>query len=137
MTEQVRSYLLKALEAINVNHEYHQQSLTRYTKTILLANQYYEFDKNSSVAELGPGLLLPYAKLRYKCSSTGYGLMTKSWKQDLESLNINTSIWNFNTPLSNSEDKEQHDLLFFCEAIEHLNRWPIEVLQDVCTLVIQ
>jgi hypothetical protein len=100
-----------------------------------LAERHITLSASSSVAEIGPGLLLPMLRLRRQCECTAYGLLLDSWRQDLAGLGIATFEWDANEPLFSSLHCRQHDLVLFCEVIEHLNRWPIEVLRDVYDLL--
>ncbi len=136
MAEDIRTTIASLVGRFGIGRDYHLRCLDRYVKTIELAQRHFEFSENSSVAELGPGMLLAYIAHRYGCDSHAYGLLLGSWQDDLVKMGITTSQWDFNSPLPADHPEDLHDLIFFCEVIEHLYRWPIEVLQDIGRLLV-
>jgi len=128
-------YYEQALLNIKVGRAYHARCQRRYIRTAMLVEKHVALSASSNIAEVGPGLLLPMMRLRWQCECTAYGLLRDSWRGDLSRFGITVVGWNANEPLAGTRHSEQHDLVLFCEVIEHLNRWPIEVLRDICSLL--
>jgi len=128
-------YHERALLDIKVGREYHARCQRRYLRTATLAEKHVALSAFTSIGEVGPGLLLPMMRLRWQCECTAYGLLRDSWRRDLSRFGITSIYWNANEPLAETLHSEGHDLVLFCEMIEHLNRWPIAVLSDIYRLL--
>jgi len=128
-------YCDRALLSIEVGREYHARCRERYIRTASLIEKYATLSASSSVAEVGPGLLIAMMRLKWGCECVAYGLLWDSWRRDLSRLGITAVNWDANEPLAEGYGSERYDLVLFCEVIEHLNRWPVEVLGDIYRLL--
>ena len=127
----MKELFVGAYRKMGMDDAYHINSIDRYIRTAKLAYKHYGFNSSSCVGELGPGLLLPYYRLQHDCQAHAYGLITKEWQKRLQSLGIDTIRWDLNRGGGFEHFGAQLDIVFFCEVIEHLNRWPIDVLSDI------
>lgn len=116
--------------------DYYQRCKTRYVKTLEMAEDLVTIQSNLSVAEVGPGLLLPMLCEGTGCQGTAYGLASPTLRNNLESYSIQFVEWDLNGALEIQESKVcQHDIVFFLEVIEHLLRYPVEVLAEIASLI--
>jgi len=120
---------------IKTGYKYHTRCKERYIKTAMLVEDYVDLSPSSSVAEVGVGLLLPMICEKWQCTGTAYGLLSDSWYADLSLLGLSAVYWDANEQLADDLRREQHDLVLCCEVIEHLNRWPLDVLSDLHSLL--
>lgn len=77
------------------------------------------------------------ARVGSECQATAYGRIDcPELGAALEALEIACVPWDLHVPLEGkSIGVRQHDVVFFLEVIEHVCRWPVELLSDVASLV--
>jgi 2-polyprenyl-3-methyl-5-hydroxy-6-metoxy-1,4-benzoquinol methylase len=137
MRENHIQWFYKAVNALGYHqpHRYYLHSITRYVRTLDLASTYMAFDAGTNVAEVGAGMLLPMLRVGAGCQATAYGLAEDAIWTGLEKLGVDSIEWDLHQELPESPLSKSHDVVFLCEVIEHLCRFPIEVLVDLKKLV--
>jgi SAM-dependent methyltransferase len=90
---------------------------------------------SSSIAEIGPGHVLAMLRKRYGCSAMAFGLIDGRLKKVLDELGIESHRHDAN--LGDFQDEWHHrfDCVLHLDVLEHLNRWPCEVLSDAGKLL--
>lgn len=114
---------------------YYRKSAFRYLKTLQFTENLVPVTTQMSVAEIGPGPLLPVLQTRTNSSATAYGFVDHTLAERLVSLEVPLVEWDLTRPIPTGISTQQHDLVFFLEVIEHLLRYPDEVLADIISLM--
>jgi 2-polyprenyl-3-methyl-5-hydroxy-6-metoxy-1,4-benzoquinol methylase len=114
-------------------HRYYQISMSRYVRTLELASNYLRFDAHTSVGEVGVGILLLMLRVGAGCQVSAYGLAADAIWTSLEKMGVDCIKWDLHQGFP--VRSRTHDVVFLCEVIEHLCRFPIDVLTDVKKLI--
>ncbi|MGI6381362.1 MAG: class I SAM-dependent methyltransferase [Anaerolineae bacterium] len=115
--------------------DYHERSRERYCRTLAFAEASVRLNPCMTVAEIGPGWLLPMVSVGVGCRTTAYGLVDDpALKAALNTFGIEHIRWDLQEPLE-TEKAQEHDLVFFLDVIEHICRWPVELLSDMARLI--
>jgi len=117
------------------SQSFHRRSRERYLKTLRFAAAWTQFTGFSRVAEVGPGPVLPTLCLAYRCQGTAFTLMRQGWEQSLKGLGIDLKKFDANKDNFPPAEHGTFDCAFFLEVIEHLNRWPYEVLSNIASIL--
>jgi 2-polyprenyl-3-methyl-5-hydroxy-6-metoxy-1,4-benzoquinol methylase len=114
---------------------YYLRSIIRYVRTLELVSAYVTFNAGTTVAEVGVGMLSPMLRVGAGCAVTAYGLAADAIWKHLTTLGIDSVEWDLHSKLPESALRQSHSVVFFSEVIEHLCRFPVEVLADIRDLV--
>lgn len=106
----------------------------RIARTLAFAEEHRVATTSQIVAEIGPGLLI-MSEIAAGRSAVALGLFGASGNKILEQQNIPLAEFDLNGGAIPETYKGRIDVLYFCEVLEHLNRWPIDVLTDVKELL--
>jgi len=117
------------------SQSFHTRCRERYLETLRFAVASTEFSACSRVAEVGPGPVLPALHLACACQATAFGLMREGREESLKGFGI--YLKNFDANKDNFPPAEHgtFDCVFLLEVIEHLNRWPCEVLSNIASIL--
>jgi SAM-dependent methyltransferase len=124
-----------AIDSLTTTRAYHQRSRDRYVRTVRLVLEQIDDRREMRIAEIGPGPIVVALRRMFQCETTAIGLLKGRWRSELEQEGIGTVIWDLTEPLPPEDHEGSYDVVVLCEVIEHLNRWPIEVLTDVKKLL--
>lgn len=124
---------------LEINHEI---GLGEYG--IKVANRYKlsldfivdECTKGKNVCEIGPGGIIAYIST-YSQANT-YAIVNPKenhWNNIFIKRNIELIRWDLNSPLHNKNLHEKFDCVIFLETLEHLNRWPEQVIDDIQSIL--
>jgi SAM-dependent methyltransferase len=92
--------------------------------------------KSAKVCEIGPGGVITYiAKYSDADVSAMVSPKEKHWDDIFKDYGIDLFQWDLNKPLDNKDIYESFDCIIFLETLEHLNRWPEHVLDDIHKLL--
>ena len=95
-----------------------------------------ECKQSKKICEIGPGGVITYiSKYSQADVSAIVSPREDHWKNIFNKYNIDLFKWDLNLPLENSELCESFDCIIFLETLEHLNRWPEKVIDDIHKLL--
>jgi SAM-dependent methyltransferase len=90
------------------------------------------------ICEIGPGGVIFYiAKYSEASAFSIVSPREHHWDNIFETYNISSFEWDLNKTLNNDELIGSFDCIIFLETLEHLNRWPEQVLDDIHKLLKQ
>lgn len=136
MMQPHNDWLEQALELDTYKHsDYYRRSASRYLKTLEFAEALVSISNETHVAEVGPGLILPMLTIGTSCQASAYGFANPTMQTDFQNLGVQFHQWDFQTPLPEESVVQMHDVVFFLEVIEHILRYPVELLSDLYRLV--
>ena len=114
--------------------EYGFKSALRYQIALNYADDLCVESKK--VCEIGPGGVIVYiAKYSDADVSAVVSPRENNWVDIFQKYNINSFEWDLNEFLDNKELHNSFDCIIFLETLEHLNRWPEQVLDDIRLLL--
>ena len=114
--------------------DYGRLSSIRYQIALAQLEEYC--NDGNRICEIGPGGVIAYiANYSDSEASAIVSPRENHWNDIFVELGIELFRWDLNEPLDDSLPKNCFDSLIFLETLEHLNRWPEEVIQDVCALL--
>ena len=92
--------------------------------------------ETKKICEIGPGGVIIYiAKYSNASVSAVVSPREHHWDNIFKTYNINSFEWDLNKGLDNDKLHNSFDCIVFLETLEHLNRWPEQVLDDVRKLL--
>jgi len=92
--------------------------------------------ESKKVCEIGPGGVVIYiAKYSDADVSAVVSPREDHWDDIFKKYNISSFEWDLNEFLDNRELYNSFDCIIFLETLEHLNRWPEQVLDDIRKLL--
>lgn len=91
------------------------------------------FDEKKKVAEIGFGGVGLACALTLGAKVYAYDLVN-SWERVCNFFNIPFHYLNLAHKIS--IDDGPFDIILFCEVIEHLNRWPVDILSELMTCLV-
>lgn len=95
-----------------------------------------ECKESKKFCEIGPGGVIVYiAKYSNADTSAIVSPRENHWNDIFKKYNIELSSWDLNTPIDNKDLYESFDCIIFLETLEHLNRWPEQVIADIHKLL--
>jgi SAM-dependent methyltransferase len=114
--------------------EYGVTSSIRYEIALeYLADQ---CDKSKMICEIGPGGVIAYlAKYSEAQTSAIVSPRESHWDDIYKDYGIHLHQWDLNESLDQEGLRESFDCIVFLETLEHLNRWPEHVLDDIHKLL--
>lgn len=95
-----------------------------------------ECGESKRVCEIGPGGVIVYVS-KYSDADTSAIVSPREnhWNEIFEKYNIELSSWDLNSEIDNQSLYESFDCIIFLETLEHLNRWPEKVMDDIHKLL--
>ena len=95
-----------------------------------------ECQESKRICEIGPGGVIAYIS-RFSMANTNAIVSPREdhWNEIFKEFNIKLSTWDLNSKLDNIELYESFDCIIFLETLEHLNRWPEKVIDDIHKLL--
>ena len=110
-----------------------QNNRKRYQKSFI--EKYVEITSESKIAEVGPGHVILMLQKAHSCKAMAFGLVSDKHKILLRDFGIGTEQYDANTEDFPSRWHGYFDCVLHLQVIEHLNRWPHEVLLDTVRLL--
>ncbi len=120
-----------------VNHlklgDYGEVAIKRYVSTLRFFQ--HGSKKSDKICEIGPGGVIAYLAedQNYICDAI-CSPREKHFDNYFEKKGIQIFNWDLNTELNKnnlSHMEGKYDCIFFLETLEHLNRWPEQVIEDI------
>ena len=121
-------------ERVAPGNDYLPSSVGRVARTLSFAGRFCPGQDESLIGEIGPGLLIMSERAKGR-NTVAFGLSGASGDSTLKSQAIPFVQLDLNKGDLPDSQMGKVDLLYFCEVIEHLNRWPIDVLSDLGKLL--
>ena len=92
--------------------------------------------ESKKVCEIGPGGVITYIA-KYSKAEVAAIVSPKEdhWNDLFQDYGIDLFKWDLNKPLENNNLQGSFDCIIFLETLEHLNRWPEQVLDDIYRLL--
>ena len=114
--------------------EYGDASAVRYEIALeFLADH---CNKSNKICEIGPGGVIAYLTKYSEAQTSAIVSPSESHWDDIYKENgVNLYRWDLNLPLDYDDVHETFDGIVFLETLEHLNRWPEQVLDDIHKLL--
>ncbi len=121
-------------EKLAPENDYLPGTAARVARTLSFASKHQILETELMVGEIGPGLLILSENVAAK-NTIAFGLFGASGNRILEDQGIALAEFDLNAGPIPDQYRGKVDTLYFCEVIEHLNRWPIDVLADIKELL--
>ena len=128
---------LEAIAALNNElglGKYGEVSAFRYKVALdHIADQLVE---GSRVCEIGPGGVIAY--VARNSDAQAFAIVNPEehhWDSILPELGVKLIRSDLNSQIDTTLEEEQFDCVIFLETIEHLNRWPAHVIEDIHNLL--
>ena len=121
-------------KSVNDEHlKWMSENSERIEATVAWFEKFYKQDMR--IAEIGPGGV----GIAIKESFPGVELdafdCVEWFKPLYDQYSINWSEIDLNSKMAQSSNSEKYDAIFLCEVIEHLARWPVEVFEDLKSML--
>ncbi|RPH51168.1 MAG: methyltransferase domain-containing protein [Desulfobacteraceae bacterium] len=107
----------------------------RNLKSFDFVEKYVRISKDSKVVEIGPGHVLAIIHVAYSCEAVAFGLITEDMKKNFTGFGIKCESYDANIDNFQSNLHGNFYCILHIEVIEHLNRWPFEVLSETVKLL--
>ena len=92
--------------------------------------------ETKKICEIGPGGVIVYiAKYSNAKVSAVVSPREHHWDNIFDTYQIGSFTWDLNKELDNHDLFNSFDCIIFLETLEHLNRWPEHVLEDIRKLL--
>lgn len=115
---------------------YGKKVIQRYFISLTFINSYVR--PHSRIMEIGPGGIIAYLNSLNKFHTLALvNPREQCWDDVFPKLGIPLIRYDLNNSLGSipPEHQNQYDLIIFYETLEHLNRWPEFVIQDISRLL--
>lgn len=113
---------------------YGESSAIRYEIALSLLSD--QCKGEVSICEIGPGGVIAYvAEYTEARASAIVSPLESHWDDVFKTRGIALHRWDLNTSLQRADLHETFDCIVFLETLEHLNRWPEMVLEDIRKLL--
>jgi SAM-dependent methyltransferase len=107
----------------------------RHLKSFEFVNNHLQISNNSVIAEIGPGHVLAMMRRAYSCEAVAFGIITETIKKAFTGFGIKCVAYDANIEDFSLDWYGKFDCVLHLEVLEHLNRWPVEVLRDTAKLL--
>lgn len=92
--------------------------------------------ENKRICEIGPGGVIIYISKYSKADTSAIvSPRERHWDEIFKTHNIDHLKWDLNTVLSDTGHSNYFDCVIFLETLEHLNRWPEHIINDIHKLI--